>query len=54
LANPTKRYFDPKSQNYFINGAWVQSSALSAAQLATGQDSGSFKSGTRKPDRFGL
>lgn len=50
----SQMYFDPKSHNYFIDGKWVQSAAPSASQMATGKQSGSFKSGTRKPDRFGL
>ena len=50
----SQTYFDPKSQCYFVNGQWLQSAAPTAAQLATGQQSGSFKKGTRKPDRFGL
>ena len=49
-------YYDPATQAYFDcqTNKWTQSAKPTASQLASGVNAGSFKSGTRKADRFGL
>jgi hypothetical protein len=49
-------YYDPKTGGYFDckTQTWTMPEAATAAQRATGTKTGSFKDGTRKPDRFGL
>jgi hypothetical protein len=49
-------YYDPKTGGYFDckTQMWTMPEAATAAQRATGAKTGSFKDGTRKPDKFGL
>jgi hypothetical protein len=49
-------YYDPKTGGYFDckTQQWTMPEKKTQAELQTGSKTGSFKDGTRKPDRFGL
>lgn len=49
-------YYDPKTGGYFCckTQKWTMPEKKTQAELQKGVKTGSFKDGTRKPDRFGL
>jgi len=49
-------YYDPKTGGYFCckTQTWTMPEKKTQAELQKGVKTGSFKDGTRKPDRFGL
>ncbi|MDB9924861.1 hypothetical protein OAD67_01225 [bacterium] len=52
----SQQYYDPNSKKYFDckSNKWLEPEKVSNAEMATGEKSGTFSKGTRKPDRFGL
>jgi cysteine-rich PDZ-binding protein len=49
-------YYDQKTGGYFDckTQTWTMPEAKTKAEMQTGRATGTFKEGTRKPDRFGL
>jgi hypothetical protein len=49
-------YYDPRTKKSYDceTGKWIEPEAPSNSQMATGEKTGTFQKGTRKPDRFGL